>query len=100
MNLKRCKRDKDGSFSAVAKYCAKYISKTVNDENAQIQRELNAKTYRFSYNCKTPVHDVEIVEWDYSDLHLNMINKSDFYKHFMGSQNQVIGYVCDYSIEN
>lgn len=100
VNLKRCRRDEFGTFSAVAKYCAKYITKTYNDEKSAIQTQLNYKTYRFSYNCQNPISDINTVEWNYNDLFTNCLEKSDFNKPFFGRDEKVIGYICDYSVEN
>lgn len=70
------------------------------DEKSAIQSKLNYKTYRFSYNCENPVEDVEIVQWDYKDFFINCLDKADYNKPFYGNDNKIIGYVCDYSLEN
>lgn len=99
--IKPCRKDRYGGHHGfVIRYMAKYFTKSFYDEKSLIQTQLNFKTYRFSKNCIEPVDEVENVEWEYLDMFSNCLVSSDFSKPFYGSDKKVIGYICDYSLEN
>lgn len=73
--LKRCYK-KNGSYKFLARYMSKYMTKDFENEKSSIQRQLNFKLYRFSYNCSKPQSVSRVVSLDYGELTVLALNGS------------------------
>lgn len=97
VNLKRCYK-KNGSYSAIAKYLSKYMSKSSSDEKSRNQADLNVKSYRFSYNCSKVQSSVKLLDLDFEDLPMLMVNEAIWNKPFKSKNGKsAIGWVSQFN---